>query len=130
MLVVYGTRPEAIKLAPVVRALRDRPELCAVTVCTTAQHRELTDQAERVLGLKADIDLDLMEPEQPLNRLTSRVVDGLDAALVSSTPDWLIVQGDTTSAIAAALAAFHRGVRVGHVEGGLRTGDLARPFPE
>ena len=130
ILVVYGTRPEAIKLGPVVRALRDRPELCAVTVCTTAQHRELTDQVERVLGLTADIDLDLMQPEQALNRLTSRVFAGVDAVLVSSTPDWLIVQGDTTSAMAAALAAFHRGVRVGHVEGGLRTGDLARPFPE
>jgi UDP-N-acetylglucosamine 2-epimerase len=130
ILVVYGTRPEAIKLAPVVRALRDRPERCVVTVCTTAQHRELTDQVERVLGLTADIDLDVMEPEQPLNRLTSRVFAGVDAVLVSSTPDWLIVQGDTTSAMAAALAAFHRGVRVGHVESGLRTGDLARPFPE
>jgi UDP-N-acetylglucosamine 2-epimerase len=130
ILVVYGTRPEAIKLAPVVRALRDRSELCAVTVCTTAQHRELTDQAERVLGLDPDIDLDLMEPEQPLNRLASRVIDALDAVLVSSAPEWLIVQGDTTSAMAAALAAFHRGVRVGHVESGLRTGDFARPFPE
>jgi UDP-N-acetylglucosamine 2-epimerase (non-hydrolysing) len=130
ILVVYGTRPEVIKLAPVVRALKEWPELCAVTVCTTAQHRELADQAERVLGVAADIDLDLMEAEQPLNRLTSRVVAGVDAVLISSTPDWLIVQGDTTSAMAAALAAFHRGVRVGHVESGLRTGDLARPFPE
>jgi UDP-N-acetylglucosamine 2-epimerase (non-hydrolysing) len=130
ILVLYGTRPEAIKLAPVVRALRDCQGRCAVTVCTTAQHRELTDQAERVLGLKADIDLDLMEPEQPLNRLASRVFAGLDAVLASSAPDWLIVQGDTTSAMASALAAFHRGVRVAHVEGGLRTGDLARPFPE
>ena len=130
ILVVYGTRPEAIKLAPVVRALQDRPGQCAVTVCTTAQHRELTDQAERVLGLNADIDLDLMEAEQPLNRLTSRVFAGLDAVLAASAPDWLIVQGDSTSAMAAALAAFHRRVRVGHVEGGLRTGDFARPFPE
>jgi UDP-N-acetylglucosamine 2-epimerase (non-hydrolysing) len=128
--IVYGTRPEAIKMAPVVRALRARPAAFEVVLCATAQHRELLDQVQRLFGLVPDHDLDLMTPGQGLNRLAGRVLQELDGLLASLAPDWLLVQGDTTSAVAAAMAAFHLGLRVGHVEAGLRTGDLGRPFPE
>jgi UDP-N-acetylglucosamine 2-epimerase (non-hydrolysing) len=130
VLVVYGTRPEAIKLAPVVAALRAAPDRFETVVCTTAQHRDMVDQVERLLALAPDRDLDLMTADQSLNELASRVLVALDTVLAEEQPDWVLVQGDTTTAMAAALAAFHRGVRVGHVEAGLRTGDLANPFPE
>ncbi len=130
ILIAYGTRPEAIKVAPVVRALARRPDACAVTLCATAQQRELSDQAQALLQLVPDIDLDLMRPGQQLNDLASRAFAALDPVLLETKPDWLLVQGDTTTAMVAAMAAFHRGVRVGHIEAGLRTGDLARPFPE
>ncbi len=130
ILVVYGTRPEAIKMAPVVRALKRRAERCAVTICATAQHRELLDQVQRLFEITPDIDLNLMHAGQELNRLTSRAFAALDGVLTETRPDWLLVQGDTTSAMVAAMAGFHRRVRVGHVEAGLRTGDLGRPFPE
>lgn len=129
MLVVYGTRPEAIKMAPVVRALAADPR-CEPVVCTTAQHRQMVDQVHRLFGITPDVDLDLMAPDQQLNDLTARVLTAVDGVLGDVDPAWLLVQGDTTTAMAAALAAFHRGVPVGHVEAGLRTGDLARPFPE
>lgn len=130
ILVVYGTRPEAIKMAPVVAALRADPVRFHVLVCTTAQHREMVDQVEQLLALAPDIDLDLMTADQGLNDLAARVLQAVDPVLAEVQPDWLLVQGDTTTAATAALAAFHRGVRVGHVEAGLRTGDLANPFPE
>ena len=130
ILAVYGTRPEAIKMAPVVAALRRRAETVRLTVCATAQHRQMLDQLTALLGLAPDLDLDLMRPGQRLNGLAARVLEALDGVLEAERPDWLLVQGDTTTAMAAALAAFHRGVRVGHVEAGLRTGDLADPFPE
>jgi UDP-N-acetylglucosamine 2-epimerase (non-hydrolysing) len=130
VVIVYGTRPEAIKLAPVVRELRRRPDAFEVVVCATAQHRELLDQAQELFGLRSDHDLDLMTPGQSLNQLAARALARLDRLLAEISPDWLLVQGDTTSAAAAALAAFHLGLRIGHVEAGLRTGDLARPFPE
>ena len=129
ILVVYGTRPEAIKMAPVVRALA-RPGVFAVTVCATGQHREMLAQVQDLFGLRPDVDLRLMRPDQSLNALAAAALAAVDEVLASAAPDWLLVQGDTTTAMAAALAAFHRGVRVGHVEAGLRTGDLARPFPE
>lgn len=130
ILVVYGTRPEAIKMAPVVAALRARGERFETVVCNTAQHREMVEQVQELLGLAPDLDLDLMRPNQRLNELTARVVAAMDEVLERLRPDWLLVQGDTTTAMGAALAAFHRGVPVGHVEAGLRTGDLTRPFPE
>jgi UDP-N-acetylglucosamine 2-epimerase (non-hydrolysing) len=130
VLVTYGTRPEAIKMAPVVAALRAEPDRFEAIVCTTAQHREMVDQVQDLFGLAPDLDLDLMTPGQELNELAGRVLDGIDGVLRDVEPDWLLVQGDTTTAMVAALAAFHRGVRVGHVEAGLRTGDLASPFPE
>ncbi len=129
ILVVYGTRPEAIKLAPVVRALT-RPGVFAVTLCATGQHREMLAQVQDLFALRPDVDLRLMRPDQSLNALAAAALAAVDEVLASAAPDWLLVQGDTTTAMAAALAAFHRGVPVGHVEAGLRTGDLARPFPE
>jgi UDP-N-acetylglucosamine 2-epimerase (non-hydrolysing) len=129
LLVVVGTRPEAIKMAPVVRRLRREPG-AEVVLCATAQHREMLDQALRLFDLAPDIDLDLMRPDQTPNALASRVFAAMDAVLAAEAPDWLLVQGDTTTAMAAAIAAFHRRVRVGHVEAGLRTGDFLHPFPE
>jgi UDP-N-acetylglucosamine 2-epimerase (non-hydrolysing) len=130
ILVVYGTRPEAIKLAPVIRSLLGRPEAFAVTVCTTGQHREMLDQVQDLMALKPQVDLRLMRYDQTLNGLAADALNALDPVLTAGSPDWLLVQGDTTTAMVSALAAFHRGVRVGHVEAGLRTGDLAQPFPE
>lgn len=130
VLVIYGTRPEAIKMAPVLRALRRRPGAFEVTACTTGQHREMLDQVQDLMGLAPDLDLRLMRQDQTLNGLSAAALAAVDEVLAARPPDWLLVQGDTTTAMAAALAAFHRGVRVGHVEAGLRTGDLARPFPE
>lgn len=129
MLVVYGTRPEAIKMAPVVRALAQHPGLEPI-VCTTAQHREMVDQIHRLLGVVPDIDLDLMTPEQGLSELTARVLDAVHDVIDRVRPDHLLVQGDTSSAMASALAGFHAGVPVGHIEAGLRTDDLGHPFPE
>ncbi len=130
ILAVYGTRPEAIKMAPVIAALRRRPGRFAVTVCTTGQHREMLEQVQRLFGLAPDLDLRLMRHDQTLNGLTAGALSALDEILQARRPDWLLVQGDTTTAMSAALAAFHRGVRVGHVEAGLRTGNLRMPFPE
>jgi UDP-N-acetylglucosamine 2-epimerase (non-hydrolysing) len=130
ILTVHGTRPEAIKMAPVIESLRRRPERFEVTVCATGQHREMLDQVQDLFGLAPDLDLRLMRPDQTLNGLAASALAALDEVLAERRPDWLLVQGDTTTAMSAALAAFHRGVRVGHVEAGLRTGDLRRPFPE
>jgi UDP-N-acetylglucosamine 2-epimerase (non-hydrolysing) len=130
VLVVFGTRPEAIKLAPVVRELQQHAEQVRVRTCATAQHREMLDQVTRLFGIVPDIDLDLMRPEQRLSELGARVLMGLDPVLAAERPDWVLVQGDTTTVMMAALAAQHRQVRVGHVEAGLRTGDRLNPFPE
>jgi UDP-N-acetylglucosamine 2-epimerase (non-hydrolysing) len=127
--VVFGTRPEAIKMAPVIRALRDQPGI-ATEVVLTAQHRELLDQVLDVFGLRADHDLNVMRPRQSLAELTSRLATALDQWLEQSHPDLLLVQGDTTSAFVGALAAFYRGVPVAHVEAGLRTPTAGNPFPE
>jgi UDP-N-acetylglucosamine 2-epimerase (non-hydrolysing) len=117
-------------MAPVVLRLRQEPETFSVTLCATAQHRSLLDSPLGLFGLKPDVDLDLMRPNQTLNGLCSRIFEGVDACLDEQRPDWLLVQGDTTTVMAAALAGFHRRVRVAHVEAGLRTGDLENPFPE
>ncbi len=130
ILVVFGTRPEAIKLAPVIQRLRREPETFRVTVCATAQHRQMLDQVTDLFGIVPDVDLDLMRPDQTLNELSARSLAALDQVLRERAPDWLLVQGDTTTAMCAGLAAFHRRIPVGHVEAGLRTGDLLRPFPE
>ena len=130
ILVVVGTRPEAVKLAPVIRRLRTDPARFETVVCATAQHREMLDSVLSLFEIEPDVDLDLMRPAQAPNELASRAFAALDRTLVERKPDWLLVQGDTTTAMCAAVAAFHCGVAVGHVEAGLRTGDLARPFPE
>jgi UDP-N-acetylglucosamine 2-epimerase (non-hydrolysing) len=129
VLVAFGTRPEAIKLAPVIAELRRRPGF-DLTVAVTAQHRELLDQVLDVFGITADVDLALMQPSQSLASLTSRVVLAMDELIDQRQPDLTIVQGDTTSAFVAALAAFYRGVPVVHVEAGLRTSTALNPFPE
>lgn len=129
ILVVFGTRPEAIKLFPVVRALAARPAL-AVRTCVTAQHRGLLDQVLQVAGLVPDIDLDLMEPGQTLDRLTARLLVGLGEVMDRERPDWVVVQGDTATAMTGALAAYYRKVPVAHVEAGLRSGDIHHPWPE
>ena len=125
----FGTRPEAIKMAPVIRALRHDPAF-TTEVVLTAQHRELLDQVLAVFDVQADHDLNVMRPRQSLAELTSRLMIALDQWLEQSRPDLLMVQGDTTSAFIGALAAFYRGVPVAHVEAGLRTPDAATPFPE
>lgn len=127
--VVFGTRPEAIKMAPVVRALHADPRLRTV-VCVTGQHRQMLDQILQTFAITPDCDLDVMEPGQSLAGLTARTVTRLDAFLSDRRPDLLLVQGDTTTAFAAALTAFYHKVPVGHVEAGLRTGDVYSPWPE
>ena len=117
-------------MAPVVQRLRREPDRFDVRFCVTAQHREMLDQVLALFDLTPDSDLDLMRPDQALNDLASRAFAALDPLLEREPPDWLLVQGDTTTAMIAALTAFHRRIRVGHVEAGLRTGDFERPFPE
>jgi UDP-N-acetylglucosamine 2-epimerase (non-hydrolysing) len=130
VLVVFGTRPEAIKLAPVITELKRRPRKFRLTVAVTAQHRHMLDQVLAVFDIRPDFDLDVMRPGQTPSAVLSRVVEGIDRVLAKTRPDIVMVQGDTTSALAAALAAYHRRVAVGHVEAGLRTGDKYAPFPE
>ncbi|MEN1678054.1 MAG: UDP-N-acetylglucosamine 2-epimerase (non-hydrolyzing) [Planctomycetota bacterium] len=127
--VLMGTRPEAIKLAPVISALADADGLEPFVV-NTGQHRELIDQVISRFGIHVDRDLAVMRPDQSLATLTGRLVTAIDEVLVATDPSMVIVQGDTTTVLAGALASFYRRVPVGHVEAGLRTGDLASPFPE
>lgn len=130
LLVILGTRPEAIKLAPVVLHFREQTNDFAVHLCLTGQHREIVHQALGVFGLQADTDLDLMLPGQTLFQSTSRILAALEGVMRATSPDMVIVQGDTTTTLCGALAAFYAGVPVAHVEAGLRTWDLQRPFPE
>lgn len=129
VLVVVGTRPEGIKMAPVVQALRRSDTLQPVLV-STGQHRQMLDQTLAVFGLKPDLDLELMQPGQTLDDITSRAVLGMREVIQRHRPAWVLVQGDTTTAFAAALAAFYQKVPVGHVEAGLRSGERYSPFPE
>jgi UDP-N-acetylglucosamine 2-epimerase (non-hydrolysing) len=128
--VVFGTRPEAIKLAPVISILKQRSQQFEPFLISTAQHRSMLDQVMNVFGIAPDIDLDLMQPNQTLNSLTCRVLQAIDPVLAENSLDGLIVQGDTTTAFASALAAFYRKVPVIHVEAGLRSRDVFNPFPE
>jgi UDP-N-acetylglucosamine 2-epimerase (non-hydrolysing) len=130
VLIVLGTRPEVIKLAPVIMELKRRPNLFTVSICATAQHREMLDQALTIFGIEVHHDLDIMSPGQTLSQVTSRVVTALDHVIVEEQPDIVLVQGDTTTAFCGALTAFYHQVPVGHVEAGLRTGDKYAPFPE
>jgi len=128
-LLIYGTRPEAIKMAPIVAASHRNPSLEPI-VCVTGQHREMLDQVNEYFGIVPELDLAAMQAGQSLAELTSRILAGIDEALNTLRPDCVVVQGDTTTVLAAALAAFYRKVPVVHVEAGLRTGDLSAPFPE
>ena len=128
-MVVYGTRPEAIKLAPVTRAIQSSPGLSPI-VTVTGQHRAIVDQVHAVFGVDPDHDLKSISPGQSLDGLTARVLQRVTLTLRSERPDAVVVQGDTTSAFAAALAAFYERIPLVHVEAGLRTGDLYSPFPE
>ena len=128
--VVLGTRPEAIKLAPVIRRLRERPERFEPVVITTSQHREMLAQAMHAFQLSSDIDLGLSHHNQTLADFTARALLALTGSFREIQPDVLLVQGDTSTVIAASLAAFYFGVPIGHVEAGLRSGDTRRPFPE
>ncbi len=129
-LFVFGTRPEAVKLCPVILHFRSRPEEFQVHVCITAQHRSMLDQVLDAFQVKPDFDLDLMLPGQTLAGLTGRMMSALEGVLESVNPDVVIVQGDTTTTLCGALAAFYRRIPVAHVEAGLRTGDMTQPFPE
>ncbi len=130
ILIIFGTRPEAIKLCPLIRQLRLLPESFTVQVCVTAQHREMLDHALDAFSIQPDFDLDLMRPRQTLSALTARILTALDPVLETERPDLVVVQGDTTTTLAAALAAFYREIPVAHIEAGLRTGDMTQPFPE
>ena len=132
VMTVLGTRPEAIKLAPVIKQLQQhaaRNELESI-VCVTGQHRQMLDQVLNLFGIAPDIDLNLMQESQTLAQLTARVLTTMEPVLSNERPDWIVVQGDTTTVMASALAAFYLRIRVAHVEAGLRTGDRANPFPE
>ncbi len=129
VLVIFGTRPEAIKMAPVVKALQ-RSSSIKVSVCVTAQHRHMLDQVLDLFEISPDYDLDLMRPNQNLVAVTSAVLEKVSAILESLSPELVLVHGDTTTSFAAALAAFYRKIPVGHVEAGLRTGDIQSPWPE
>mgnify|MGYP000851113539 FL=1 len=126
---IFGTRPEAIKMAPLVAALRAEPQL-DTSLCITGQHREMLAQVMALFDLRAEHQLDVMQPNQSLNGLFARLLTGVDAMLERVQPDCVLVHGDTTTAAAAALAAFQRRIRVGHVEAGLRSGDIQSPYPE
>jgi len=129
VLSIFGTRPEAVKMAPVVQALARTPQVVSL-VCVTAQHRQMLDQVLGLFDIRPDVDLDLMQPDQDLASLTAAIISHLDPVLADLKPDWILVQGDTTTVLASSLVAFYRHIRVGHVEAGLRTHDKWQPFPE
>jgi UDP-N-acetylglucosamine 2-epimerase (non-hydrolysing) len=130
VLFIFGTRPEAIKLCPVVRCMREQGNALQALVCVTAQHRAMLDQVLECFDVRPDFDLDLMTAGQTLSQITARALAALDPILADGNFDMVVVQGDTTSTLAGAMAAFYRHVPVAHVEAGLRTGDMMQPFPE
>jgi UDP-N-acetylglucosamine 2-epimerase len=129
VLVFAGTRPEAIKVAPVVMELRSRLGV-RTTLCSTGQHKEMLLQAFADFGVSPDCVLDIMQPNQSLSSLTSRLFSSVDSILESLNPDWVLVQGDTTTVMVSSLCAFYRHIRVGHIEAGLRSFRKDAPFPE
>lgn len=129
VLSVFGTRPEAVKMAPIVKRLKQTKGVRSI-VCVTAQHREMLDQALELFSITPDFDLDIMRADQSLAALSSAVFNGLEPVLEQVRPDWVLVQGDTTTVMITALLAFYQRIRVGHVEAGLRTADKWQPFPE
>lgn len=130
VLSVFGTRPEAVKMAPVIKAFEWHPGKVVSRVCVTAQHRQMLDQVLDLFDITPDYDLDVMRDDQSPAQVAAAVLNGLESVLQSERPDWVLVQGDTTTVAAASLAAFYARVKVGHVEAGLRTWDKRQPFPE
>ena len=130
ILIVFGTRPEAIKMAPVVKAFQSAAPHCKTVVCVTAQHREMLDQVLKLFEIVPEHDLNIMKPGQDLYDITGNILTGLKAILATEQPDLVLVHGDTTTTLAATLAAYYARVPVGHVEAGLRTGNKFAPFPE
>lgn len=130
VLSVFGTRPEAIKMAPLIQAMAAQPDVFESIVCVTAQHRSMLDQTLPLFGIVPEYDLDIMAEDQTPTQVAAAVLAKLEPVLKSERPDWVLLQGDTTTTAAAALAAFHVGARIGHVEAGLRTHDKSQPFPE
>ena len=130
ILTLIGTRPEAIKMAPVIKELEKYPDQISSYICATAQHRGLLDQVLDVFDIRPDIDLNLMQPDQTLSQLTANLFVHLDQLIGRERPDWVLVQGDTTSVMVASLVAYYHHTRIGHVEAGLRTGDRWQPYPE
>ena len=130
ILLVFGTRPEAIKMAPLVKKLQQMPEEFQTVVCVTGQHREMLDQVLRLFDITPEYDLNIMKPNQDLYDITSRILLGMRDVLREVQPDIVLVHGDTTTSMAAALAAFYQQIPVGHVEAGLRTGNIYSPWPE
>jgi UDP-N-acetylglucosamine 2-epimerase (non-hydrolysing) len=130
ILFIYGTRPEAIKMAPLIKEFEKHPETFKVEVCLTGQHREMLDQVNSFFGIRGDYDLNLMSPNQTLFDVTERCLKGLESVLDRSNPDLVFVQGDTTTVMAGAIAAYYKKIPVAHLEAGLRSGDNYSPFPE
>lgn len=130
ILLVFGTRPEAIKMSPLVIELKRHPDCFRTLVCVTGQHREMLDQVLDVFGIKPDYDLNIMKPNQDLYDISSRILLGMRDVLLQSKPDMVLVHGDTTTSTMAALASFYQQIPVGHVEAGLRTGNIYSPWPE
>lgn len=130
VLSVVGTRPEAIKMAPVIGELSKHPDRVRSLVCVTGQHRQLLDQVLKLFDITPHYDLNVMQPDQALSQLTADLLMGLDTIVKQTHPDWILAQGDTTTVLAAALVGHYHGVAFGHVEAGLRTGDKRSPFPE
>jgi len=130
IMVIFGTRPEAIKMAPLIKAIKNEPGVFNLKVCVTAQHREMLDQVLGLFEIKVDYDLNLMKSDQDLTDITGNVLTGLRKILKKETPEQILVQGDTTTTFAASLAAFYEKIPVGHLEAGLRTGNIYSPWPE
>lgn len=130
VLSVIGTRPEAIKVAPVLMRLDDQPESIRSVICVTGQHREMLDQVMALFDIHPDYDLGVMQPNQSLAQLTASALQRLDPIITETNPDWLLAQGDTTTVLVAALAAYYHRIPFGHIEAGLRTGNRYAPFPE
>lgn len=130
VLFVFGTRPEAIKMAPMIKELQSRKDKFVVKVCVTGQHREMLDQVLNFFSIKPDYDLAVMKPDQTLFKVTADIMSGIEPVLDAEKPDIVLVQGDTTSAFVGALGGFYKQVAVGHLEAGLRSGDIYSPFPE
>ena len=129
VMTVFGTRPEAIKMAPIIKELEKRDNIESI-ICITAQHRQMLDQVLHIFDIEADYDLNIFEPGQSLTKITTRALEGLEEVIIKEKPDVLLVQGDTTTVFSGALAAFYQGVKVGHVEAGLRSGNILSPYPE